>query len=146
LGPFQRSSTGAENPFQIQTELQEEMQKLVGIVRVESELNEAIEKIKDFRLRATRAACGGNRTYNPGWHTALELKHMVTVAEAIARAAKDRKESRGGHFREDYQQKSEAFGRINISIQKDVSGDMTVRQTPKTKVRDDLQQIIDEMK
>lgn len=147
LAPFQRNSTGvAENPFQIQTDLQDDMQKLVGIVRVESELNEAIEKIKDFRLRAERAACSGNRTYNPGWHTALELKHMVTVAEAIARAAKERKESRGGHFREDFQQKSEAFGKINICIQKDTSGEMTVRQIPKPKVREDLQQIIDEMK
>jgi succinate dehydrogenase / fumarate reductase flavoprotein subunit len=147
LAPFQRSSSAmTENPFQIQSDLQEEMQKLVGIVRVESELNEAIEKIKDFRLRAERAGCGGNRGYNPGWHTALELKHMITVAEAITRAAKERKESRGGHFREDFQQKSEAFGKVNICIQKDASGEMTVRQFPKLKVRDDLQQIIDEMK
>jgi succinate dehydrogenase / fumarate reductase flavoprotein subunit len=147
LAPFQRSSSGmTENPFQIQSDLQEEMQKLVGIVRVESELNEAIEKIKDFRLRAERAGCGGNRGYNPGWHTALELKHMITVADAITRAAKERKESRGGHFREDFQQKSEAFGKVNICIQKDTSGEMTVRQLPKLKVRDDLQQIIDEMK
>lgn len=147
LAPFQRSSSGmTENPFQIQSDLQEEMQKLVGIVRVESELSEAIEKIKAFRLRSERAGCGGNRGYNPGWHTALELKHMITVAEAITRAAKERKESRGGHFREDFQQKSEAFGKVNICIQKDASGEMTVRQFPKLKVRDDLQQIIDEMK
>jgi succinate dehydrogenase / fumarate reductase flavoprotein subunit len=147
LAPFQRGLTsGAENPFQVQTDLQEEMQKLVGIVRVESELNEAIDKIKGFSVRAERASCGGNRGYNPGWHTALELKHMVTVAEAIARAAKERRESRGGHFREDFQEKSEAFGRVNICIQKGAAGNMDVKQIPKQKIREDLQQIIDEMK
>ena len=147
LAPFQRGlSSGGENPFQVQTDLQEEMQKLVGIVRVESELNEAIDKIKGFSVRADRASCGGNRGYNPGWHTALELKHMITVAEAIARAAKERRESRGGHFREDFQEKSEAFGKVNICIQKGAADNMDVKQIPKQKIREDLQQIIDEMK
>jgi succinate dehydrogenase / fumarate reductase, flavoprotein subunit len=147
LAPFQRAqTTGHENPFQIQAELQEEMQKLVGIVRVENELAEAIEKIKGFAQRAQYAGCGGNRGYNPGWHTAMELTHMLTVAEAIARAAKERKESRGGHFREDFQQKSEAFGKINISIKKDDSGNMTVTHISKPRIPEDLQQIIDEMK
>ncbi|MDH4089386.1 MAG: fumarate reductase/succinate dehydrogenase flavoprotein subunit [Cyclobacteriaceae bacterium] len=147
LSPFERESTPtAENPFQVQSDLQEEMQKLVGIVRVESELNEAIEKIKAFRERAGHAACGGNRGFNPGWHTAIELKHMVTVAEAIALAARERKESRGGHFREDYPGKSEVFAKINVSIQKDAAGNMVVKQVPKLKIREDLQQIIDEMK
>ncbi len=147
LAPFQRGSTsGAENPFQVQTDLQEEMHKLVGIVRIESELNEAIDKIKGLSVRADRAGCGGNRGYNPGWHTALELKHMITVAEAITRAAKERKESRGGHFREDFQEKSEVFGKVNICIQKDSAGNMEVKQIPKQKVREDLQQIIEEMK
>ena len=122
------------------------MQKLVGIVRVEGELDEAIDKVKAFSERAGRAGCGGNRGYNPGWHTALELKHMITVAEAIARAAKERRESRGGHFREDFPEKSEVFGKVNICIKKNVAGDMEVKQIPKLKIREDLQQIIDEMK
>ena len=88
LSPFEKgSASGSENPFQIQTDLQEEMQKLVGIVRTEAELTEAIQKIKDFGERINKAGCAGNRAYNPGWHTAMELKHMITVAEAIARAA-----------------------------------------------------------
>ena len=116
LSPFEKGShSGSENPFQIQTDLQEEMHKLVGIVRTEAELTEAIQKIKDFGERINKAGCSGNRAYNPGWHTAMELKHMITVAEAIARAALERKESRGGHFREDFQQKSDAFGKVNIS-------------------------------
>jgi succinate dehydrogenase / fumarate reductase flavoprotein subunit len=147
LAPFQRAQTSAhENPFQIQAELQEEMQRLVGIVRFEEELAEAIEKIKAFDQRAKLAGCGGNRGYNPGWHTAIELKHMLTVAEAIARAAKERKESRGGHFREDFQQKSDEFAKVNTCIKKDADGNMVVTQIPKPKIKEDLQQIIDEMK
>jgi succinate dehydrogenase / fumarate reductase flavoprotein subunit len=147
LAPFQRAQTsGHENPFQIQAELQEEMQRLVGIVRIDEELTEAIEKIKAFNDRAQRAGCGGNRGYNPGWHTAMELKHMLTVAEAIARAARERRESRGGHFREDFQGKSEVFAKVNIRIKRDGAGNMTVEQIAKPSIRDDLQQIIDEMK
>ena len=147
LSPFEKgSSSGSENPFQIQTDLQEEMQKLVGIVRTEAELTEAIQRIKDFGERINKAGCSGNRAYNPGWHTALELKHMITVAEAIAKAALERKESRGGHFREDFQQKSDAFGKVNISIRKSTNGNMEIKQIPKLKIREDLQQIIEEMK
>jgi succinate dehydrogenase / fumarate reductase, flavoprotein subunit len=147
LAPFERETKNvAENPFQIQADLQEDMQRLVGIVRVEKELSEAIDKIKNFGARAERVGCGGNRGYNPGWHTAMELKHMITVAEAIALAARERKESRGGHFREDFPEKSEAFGKVNICIRKDESGNMEVKQIPKLKIREDLQQIIDEMK
>jgi succinate dehydrogenase / fumarate reductase, flavoprotein subunit len=147
LAPFEREANAAgENPFQIQSHLQEQMQELVGIVRVEKELSEAIEKIKIFSEQVKKTGCGGNRGYNPGWHTALELKHMVTVAEAIARAAKERKESRGGHFREDFPEKSEEFGKINITIQKDSAGNMEVRRIPKAPLREDLQAIINEMK
>lgn len=147
LAPFERETNAVDqNPFQIQANLQERMQELVGIVRVENELIQAIDKIKDFGEQAGKASCGGNRGYNPGWHTAMELKHMITVAEAIARAAKERKESRGGHFREDFPNKSEEFGKVNICIRKDGAGNMEVKQIPKLKVREDLQQIIDEMK
>ena len=147
LAPFQRAQASShENPFQIQAELQEEMQRLVGIVRIEEELSEAIEKIKTLNDRAVNAGCGGNRGYNPGWHIAMELKHMLTVAEAIARAARERKESRGGHFREDFQGKSEVFAKMNIRIKKDGNGNMTVEQIAKPSIRDDLQRIIDEMK
>lgn len=147
LSPFERGTvSGSENPFQIQSDLQEEMHKLVGIVRVETELDQALAKIRELSERAAVAGCGGNRGYNPGWHTALELKHMITVADAITLAAKERKESRGGHFREDYPEKSEAFGSVNMSIRKDDAGLMQVRQAPKLAIRDDLQQLITEMK
>jgi succinate dehydrogenase / fumarate reductase, flavoprotein subunit len=147
LAPFEReSASGNENPFQLQAHLQDHMQELVGIVRIENELTQAIDIIKKLSDDSDKAACGGNRGYNPGWHTALELMHMLTVAEAIARAAKERKESRGGHFREDFPEKSEEFGKINIAIRKDENGNMEVKKIPKAPLRDDLQVIINEMK
>jgi succinate dehydrogenase / fumarate reductase flavoprotein subunit len=122
------------------------MQDLVGIVRVESELSVALQKIEQLKLRAAKAACGGNRGYNPGWHTAIELKHMLTVAEAITLAAIERKESRGGHFRDDFPDKSEELGGMNISVAKAEGGKMIRKRIPKVKMRDDLQQIIEENK
>jgi succinate dehydrogenase / fumarate reductase flavoprotein subunit len=147
LDPFERSTeeTG-ENPFEIQAELQEMMQDLVGIVRNEGDLKVALEEIKDLQQRATTASCNGNRGYNPGWHTAMELKHMLTVAEAIARSAGERKESRGGHFREDFPDKSEEFAKVNTSIRKNADGEMTIKQIPKKEMREDLKKIIGEMK
>lgn len=147
LKPFENDNgTAAENPFQIQADLQVLMQDLVGIIRSDRGLSQALEKIGKLWQRAQNAGAGGNRGYNPGWHTALELKHMLTVAEAITRAAKERRESRGGHYREDYTDKSENFGKVNISVQKHGNGDMTVTQSPIKEVREDLRQIIEEMK
>jgi succinate dehydrogenase / fumarate reductase flavoprotein subunit len=147
LAPFERDrNSDKENPFQIQHDLQDMMQDLVGIARNGSELEKAIANMDDFWSRASRASSGGNRGYNPGWHTAIELKHMLTVAEAIARAANERKESRGGHFREDFPEKSVEFAKVNTNIKKDLDGRMTIKQIPKEKMRDDLQQVIDEMK
>jgi succinate dehydrogenase / fumarate reductase flavoprotein subunit len=147
LAPFERDrNSDKENPFQIQHDLQDMMQDLVGIARNGSELEKAIANMDDFWSRASRASSGGNRGYNPGWHTAIELKHMLTVAEAIARAANERKESRGGHFREDFPEKSVEFAKVNTNIKKDSDGRMTIKQIPKEKMRDDLQQVIDEMK
>jgi succinate dehydrogenase / fumarate reductase flavoprotein subunit len=93
LAAFERSD--GENPYAIQKDLQETMQDLVGIVRDEAEMREALEKIDNFKTRAEKTAVTGNREYNPGWHTALDLKNLLTVSEAITRAALERKESRG---------------------------------------------------
>jgi succinate dehydrogenase / fumarate reductase flavoprotein subunit len=147
LAPFERETlSGSGNPFQLQAQLQEHMQELVGIVRTENEITQAIDIIQKIKEQSDKASCGGNRGYNPGWHTALELTHMLTVAEAIARAAKERKESRGGHFREDFPEKKDEFGKINIAIRKNANGDMDVTKVSKTPLREDLQAIINEMK
>ena len=145
LAPFDRASASAQNPFQLQAELQEAMQSLAGIVRNGRDLSQANEKIAELRKLSAAVACTGNRGYNPGWHTDLELKHMLTVAEAIARAAKEREESRGGHFREDYPAKDEALGKVNILVRKDAQGQMALARTEKIPMREDLRQIIDEM-
>src|SRR6185437_8877015 len=100
LEPFDRP--GGEGPYQIQHALQDTMQNLVGIVRREDDMQQALGKIADLRRRAQRVSVDGNREYNPGWHTALDLANLLTIAEAITRSAIERKESRGGHFRDDH--------------------------------------------
>ncbi len=144
LAPF--GHTSGENPFTIQGRLQEFMQALVGIVRTETELTQALSKIGELKPLVAMATCDGNRNFNPGWHTALELTHMVTVAEAITRSAMERKESRGGHFREDYPNKSEEFGGVNVQLKKGPDGTMQLQRVKKEPLRDDLKQIIEEMK
>ncbi|MGH6784082.1 MAG: FAD-binding protein, partial [Sphingomicrobium sp.] len=100
LAPFDR--TAGENPYAIQSGLQETMQALVGIVRLENEMQEALGRIEQFKERASRVGVVGHREYHAGWHTAIDLRNLLAVSEAIAKSAIERKESRGGHFREDY--------------------------------------------
>ena len=145
LAPFERTG-GRSNPFEIQSRLQDMMQDLVGIVRTRSEIEQAIEQIQELQREAGEVTCGGNRGFNPGWHTAMELTHMLTVAEAIARAALHRQESRGGHFREDFPNKSDSLGKVNISIVKSKDGQMDVQSVARGSVRPDLRDIIEEMK
>ena len=87
LEPFERGAPG-EGPYQVQHALQEMMQDLVGIVRNEDEMQQALEGLaRAARARAARVGVGGNREYNPGWHTALDLHNLLTVSEAITRSA-----------------------------------------------------------
>ena len=142
LAPFERSDP--ENPYAIQKDLQETMQDLVGIVRNETEMREALERIDKFRSRAAKAAVTGNREYNPGWHTAIDLKNLLTVSEAITRAALERKESRGAQFRDDYSNKDDAFGKVNTIVSKADDGSMAVRLEPLPEMPDYLKRIIEE--
>jgi len=142
LAPFDRS--GSESPYQVQKDLQDTMQDLVGIVRNESEMREALEKINGFEKRAETATVAGNREYNPGWHTALDLKNLLTVSEAITRAALERKESRGAQFRDDYPDKDERFAKVNTIISKTADGLMEVRLEPLPEMPDYLKQVIEE--
>jgi succinate dehydrogenase / fumarate reductase, flavoprotein subunit len=144
LAPFERS--GGENPYEMQQNLQEVMQDSVGIVRHESEMKSALEHLGKFWQRVKRVGITGNREFNPGWHTALDLKNLLTVSEAITRAALERKESRGAQFREDYPNKDDAFGKVNTIISKAADGSMQVRLEPLPEMPDYLKQVIDEMK
>jgi len=142
LSPFERSN--GENPYAIQKDLQETMQNLVGIVRTEAEMREALERIDELKGRAKQAAVTGNREYNPGWHTALDLKNLLTVSGAITRAALERKESRGAQFREDYPDKDERFGKVNTIVSKSADGSMQVHLEPLPDMPEYLKQVIEE--
>jgi succinate dehydrogenase / fumarate reductase flavoprotein subunit len=142
LKPFE--SSRGENPYSVQRDLQEVMQQNVGIVRDEGEMRSALDHLKTFWQRAARVGVTGNRDFNPGWHTALDLKNLLTVSEAITRAALERKESRGAQFREDYPEKDERFSKVNTLIRKGEDGGMEVLLEPLPEMPDYLKQVIEE--
>ncbi len=143
LEPFERGED-AEAPYQVQHDLQDAMQDLVGIVRTESDMNEALERIAGLRERASRAGTAGNREYNPGWHTVLDLDNLLTVSEAITRSALERKESRGGHFRDDYPARDEAYAGFNIVVRRGGDGGMELERRPIPPLPAELAAIIEE--
>ena len=145
LAPFDRGTAG-ENPYAIQHDLQGMMQDLVGIVRLEAEMREAVDKLKGLWARTERAGIGGNREYNNGWHTAIDLRNLLTISQAIALAAIERRESRGAHFREDYPEKSPEFSTFNLVIQKGADGGMSLTRVPIPPMPAELTQVIEENK
>jgi succinate dehydrogenase / fumarate reductase flavoprotein subunit len=144
VAPFERDST-ADNAFVVQSDLQKTMHANVGIVRLESEMQQVPNELSKLRDRAKRVAVSGNREYNPGWHTAMDLPNLLTVSEAIVRAAMERKESRGGHFREDYPAKSEEWAKSNIVVRKR-GEEMEVVREPVVAKSAELADIIEEQK
>ena len=145
LEPFDRGASG-ENPYQVQYDLQEAMQDLVGIVRTESEMQQALIKIDGFQTRAHQAGITGHRQYNNGWHTAIDLSSLLLVSEAITRAALLRKESRGAQFREDFPNKDSEWGKHNIIVKRGADGEMLVEKRALPPMPDELQAVIQEMK
>ena len=141
--PFERQSA-QENPYAVQSALQETMQSLVGIVRTESEMQQALEALRTLTARAAQASVTGHREYNPGWHTAIDLQNLLTVSEAITRSAIERKESRGGHFREDFPDKLPEFATFNIVTARSADGNMAVRRVPIPPIPPELKQIIED--
>jgi succinate dehydrogenase / fumarate reductase flavoprotein subunit len=113
---------GTENPYQIMQDLQQTMESLVGIVRTQGDLEQSLDQLKKFKTRAGRVRVEGNRQYNPGWHYALDLRNLLTVSEAVALAALNRKESRGGHTREDFPESSAELEKVNSVIRTKRSG------------------------
>jgi succinate dehydrogenase / fumarate reductase flavoprotein subunit len=142
LEPFDRD--GGENPFVIQNDLQDMMQKLVGIVRLEDEMKEALDGLKTLNERAAKCSITGNIDFNPGWHTALDLRNLLTVSEAITLSAIERKESRGGQFREDYPDKDPAFAKFNVAV-KEVDGQMQISHVPIPEMPAELKAVVEEM-
>jgi len=149
LAPYERgekTGANADGPYQVQRDLQEMMQKLVGIVRREDEMTQALDGLGKLYEREKTVAVYGHREYNPGWHTAIDLKHLLTISEAITRSAIDRKESRGGHFREDFPEKDPAAAKYNSVISKGPDGLMRLRREPIPALPEHLKQVIEEMK
>jgi succinate dehydrogenase / fumarate reductase flavoprotein subunit len=145
LKPFDRGGNG-QGPFQVQYDLQETMQNLVGIVRWEDEMQKALTELAKLRERAKNVGATGNRDYNPGWHTALDLDNLLTVSEAITRSALERKESRGGHFREDFPNKENDCAKFNVVSFQGPDGEIQIRREPVKEMPAELKAIIEEMK
>ncbi len=147
VAPFERpAGTGGEGPYQVQSDLQNMMQELVGIVRQQKEMEKALDGIGKLKERAEKVGVQGHREYNPGWHTALDLKHLLTVSEAITKSALDRKESRGGHFRDDFPNKDPEAAKYNTVLSQAADGSMKLRREPIPPMSAELKQVIEEMK
>jgi len=144
LEPFERGGE-AENAYAVQHALQEMMQDLVGIVRTDAEMRRAVEGLAGLRARAKKVRVEGNREFNPGWHTALDLENLLIVSEAIAISALERQESRGAHFRDDFPEKSAEWSKYNLVIERAPDGSMKLARAPLPALSDAHKQIIEEM-
>ena len=143
LEPFDREGGGG-GPYQVQYDLQDMMQEKVGIIRTHSELDEALGIIEELKERARTTPVGGNREYNPGWHTALDLHNLLSVSQMIALAARERTESRGAHTRDDHEGKNPDWGNVNLVLKKGADGEMQIEKRPIAPMPDELTQIIEE--
>ncbi|HME62260.1 MAG TPA: FAD-binding protein, partial [Candidatus Binatia bacterium] len=141
LAPFE--ANGSENPYRIHADLQDCMQNLVGIIRVESELKQALETIQQLKQRSRSVKVEGNRQFNTGWHLALDLHSLLTFAEAATLAAIERKESRGGHTRDDYPSTDAKYAKVNIVVRKAGEG-MTLTQEPLPEMPEELKALLEE--
>ncbi len=138
--PLER--TAGENPYAVHAELQDVMTNLVGLIRVEKEMQQALAELEKLHERALKVGAGGGRGYNPGWHLALDLRNMLLVAECVARAALERQESRGGHARDDYPQMSPEWRKVNLICS--LEGDQVqITRQPMDPMRSDLLALFD---
>ena len=146
VAPYGREVESSENPYTLQANLQDMMQDLVGIARIENEMEQAVEELGKLQERSKNTAVVGHREYNPGWHTAMDLHSLLIVAEAVARSAHSRKESRGAHSRIDFMEKDEEEAKVNTIVRKGPDGSMQVIKETRPEIREDLQQIIEDNK
>src|SRR5262245_60277315 len=139
LAPLERQS--GENPYALHQELQQLMQRNVGIVRSAADLDEALVKLATLRSRAANVKAGGNIQFNPGWHLALDLTNMLDISEAVVRAAQERQESRGAHTREDFPEASPQWGKLNLVVRQTAAGIEVMRQ-PLAPLPQELEEIV----
>ncbi len=124
LSPF--NGAGLENAYGLHQRLQATMQDLVGIIRTDSEMRQALDVVGDLAARIEHVSVEGHRQYNPGWHLALDLRNMLLVSEAVARAALERQESRGGHTRDDYPMTDPHWAKLNVIVTLGADGKMAI--------------------
>jgi succinate dehydrogenase / fumarate reductase flavoprotein subunit len=143
LEPFQRRD--GESPYAIHRDLQDSMQKLVGIFRNKEDLERSLGEIDKVKQRLARVSVEGSRLYNPGWHLALDLKSMITVSEAVALSALAREESRGAHSRIDFPNLDPAWGAKNNVIEREGEA-MRLRQSPVPVMPEELRSLLTDEK
>ena len=141
LEPFERDR--GENPYSLHQKLQDCMQELVGIIRTEVELKQALEELGALGERAAKVRVEGHRQYNPGWHLALDLQPMLAVSECVTRAALERKESRGGHTRDDYPDPDPQLAKVNVRV-KQAGREIAVDQIPLPEMPTDLKRLFED--
>jgi len=142
--PSPGRTSGSWNPYAIHADLQDCMQLNVGLIRVEKELLQALDVIASLKARLENVSVPGSRQYNPGWHMALDLHNMLRVAECCTLAAMERKESRGGHTRDDYPATEADWGKWNIVIRPARDGELTLVKEPLPQMPPDLQELFQE--
>ena len=137
-------SDGNENPYTIQNELRELMQAQVGIIRNQADMESALNMIRTLKERARGVSAPGGTAYNPGWHPALDLEHLLSMAETTTLAALEREESRGGHTRDDFPTASEEFGKVNVMAKYDESGEIVIQQQALAEMPNDLKELFED--
>jgi succinate dehydrogenase / fumarate reductase flavoprotein subunit len=140
LLPLERE--GGENPYTVHHEIQQTMSDLVGIIRRESEIKTALAELEKLRERAEKISSPGGRSYNPGWHLALDLRNILLIAECVAQAALERQESRGGHTRDDYPEMSPEWRKVNLICTLD-GNHVTLKRQPLEPMRHDLLELFE---
>src|SRR5262249_19160122 len=144
LAPFERPK--GESPYAVHRDLQQVMQNLVGIFRVEDDLKKALIELEKLKERAREVSIEGTRMFNPGWHLCRDLKSMLIVSEAVARSARARKESRGAHSRIDFPNLDAEWGKKNQIVARDSGGAMALHEVPVAEMPAELQQLLAEEK
>jgi succinate dehydrogenase / fumarate reductase, flavoprotein subunit len=140
LAPFREAS---ENPYTLHQELQQKMNDLVGIIRREGEVREALEMLDGLDDRARYVGVEGHRQFNPGWHLALDLRNMLAVCRCVALAALERTESRGGHTREDFPGMDAQWRSLNLICTLDETGGVQLKRQPVPEIRQDLLELFE---
>jgi succinate dehydrogenase / fumarate reductase, flavoprotein subunit len=136
LAPLER--TEGESAYEVHAALQQTMNDLVGIIRREGEIKDALVELEKLRLRAAHVSVEGERAYNPGWHLAQDLRNMLLISDCIAQAALERQESRGGHTREDYPEMSPTWRKVNLILDLEGTDRAALRHQPLAPMRLDL--------